>query len=238
MVQQNSSISGVSRTATTETKKTVTPTAAGESTNTASTATTASGTQEMGQQEFLTLLVNQLQHQDPLDPMKSEEFAVQLAQFSSLEQLISINKKLGVESGGNEVASMASYLGNEIVLKDGQVTMLDGKGNNLLMDIPKGTQSLRIDFIDENGDVVARHSLEEVEAGRQAMPLEGLDVPDGKYDVRVVSVDAQGKFVDLTAKPTLTVEGFVLEPEAKLLAGGEEVSPADVVEVYQGKSSR
>ena len=70
------------------------------------------------------------------------------------------------------------------------------------------------------------------------MPLEGLDVPDGKYDVRVVSVDAQGKFVDLTAKPTLTVEGFVLEPEAKLLAGGEEVSPADVVEVYQGKSSR
>jgi len=55
-------------------------------------------TGQIGQEEFLNLLVHQLQNQDPLNPMKSEEFAVQLAQFSSLEQLIQINKNL--EQGG------------------------------------------------------------------------------------------------------------------------------------------
>jgi flagellar basal-body rod modification protein FlgD len=48
--------------------------------------------QAMGKDEFLKLLVTQLQNQDPLNPMKNEEFVTQLATFTSLEQLISINK--------------------------------------------------------------------------------------------------------------------------------------------------
>ncbi len=46
----------------------------------------------LGKSEFLNLLVAQLQHQDPLDPLKSDEFVAQLATFSSLEQLVSINQ--------------------------------------------------------------------------------------------------------------------------------------------------
>ena len=42
--------------------------------------------------EFLKLLVTQLQNQDPLDPMDNSQFLTQLASFSSMEQLISINK--------------------------------------------------------------------------------------------------------------------------------------------------
>ena len=106
----------------------------------------------MGEQEFLMLLVNQLQHQDPLNPMQNEEFAVQLAQFSSLEQLIGINEKLsaGTEGGGGQVGMMASFLGHEVVLKD-QVIKLNGVNNpNLLVDFPEGTQSARVDFLDEN----------------------------------------------------------------------------------------
>lgn len=49
----------------------------------------------IGQDAFLKLLVEQLKHQDPLAPQDSAQFVAQLAQFNSLEQLISINARLG-----------------------------------------------------------------------------------------------------------------------------------------------
>jgi flagellar basal-body rod modification protein FlgD len=49
--------------------------------------------------EFLKLLVTQLQHQDPLQPQDGTEFVAQLAQFSSLEQLIDINQNIALLTG-------------------------------------------------------------------------------------------------------------------------------------------
>jgi flagellar basal-body rod modification protein FlgD len=50
---------------------------------------------ESGENAFLKLLVEQLKHQDPLEPQDGTQFVAQLAQFNSLEQLISINERLG-----------------------------------------------------------------------------------------------------------------------------------------------
>jgi flagellar basal-body rod modification protein FlgD len=50
---------------------------------------------DSGENTFLKLLVEQLKHQDPLAPQDGAQFVAQLAQFNSLEQLISINDRLG-----------------------------------------------------------------------------------------------------------------------------------------------
>ena len=62
------------------------------------------GSQFIGKDGFLKLLITQLQNQDPLDPMKNEEFAAQLAQFSSLEQMQNLNESFGQLMDLNKVS--------------------------------------------------------------------------------------------------------------------------------------
>lgn len=193
-------------------------------------------TDTMDQQQFLQLLVNQLQNQDPLNPMNSEEFAVQLAQFSQLEQLISINDKLdGGSSGFGDVGNMASFLGHEVsVSSENGAAIADGKGPNIMLDIPAGAVSGRIDFVDAGGNVATSASLEQLSAGNTVVQVNNLPVADGNYKVRAVVVDGEGKFQDIPSRLTGTVEGFVLEPSPALIVNGEEVALEDVKEVYTG----
>jgi flagellar basal-body rod modification protein FlgD len=59
-----------------------------------SSAITQAAGGEMGKDQFVKLLVTEMQNQDPLNPMDGKELAVQLAQFSSVEQLMNVNTKL------------------------------------------------------------------------------------------------------------------------------------------------
>jgi hypothetical protein len=68
--------------------------AAAETTTTNTSSSAADSSDIVSQDEFLKLLVAQLQNQDPLNPLQGDEFVAQLATFSSLEQLVSINSNI------------------------------------------------------------------------------------------------------------------------------------------------
>ena len=77
-------------------------TVAGNAAAAASSAGTGSG-QSLGQNQFLQLLMTQLQNQDPMSPMDNTQFIAQMAQFSSLEQmtnLVSATQAMNAEQRG------------------------------------------------------------------------------------------------------------------------------------------
>lgn len=210
----------------------------GTSSSSSSTTSTSSSNAQVTQQEFLTLLMNQLKNQDPLDPMKSEDFAVQLAQFSSLEQLVEINKKVGSSTdSSSSVATMASFLGQQVTISDTSATFSNGKGPDVQLTIPSGAQAVRVDLLNSNGKVVASKTLDSVTAGNQSVSFNDSSVADGTYTAQAVEVNANGQFVNLTTKLGGVVEGFVLEPSAALLVNGQQVSLDKVTQVTKASSS-
>lgn len=82
-------ISGISASRDTSTSD-----AAATGGTTSQTAITQAAGGAMGKDEFVKLLVTEMKNQDPLNPMDGKELAAQLAQFSSVEQLVNVNTKL------------------------------------------------------------------------------------------------------------------------------------------------
>jgi len=73
---------------------------------------------ELGKDEFLKLLVTQLQYQDPFNPMKNEDFIAQLAQFNSLEQMINLNSTLEKQANWQLLAYASSLIGRNVTASD------------------------------------------------------------------------------------------------------------------------
>ncbi|MGF9695565.1 MULTISPECIES: flagellar hook capping FlgD N-terminal domain-containing protein [Paenibacillus] len=78
----------------------------------ANKATTSAATKELGKDQFLKILITQLQNQDPMQPMEDKEFIAQMAQFSSVEQLVNISSQL--KALNQSLGAVSSMIGREI----------------------------------------------------------------------------------------------------------------------------
>ncbi len=74
--------------------------------------------QNLGKDEFLKLLVAQLSHQDPLEPMKDQEFIAQMAQFSALEQMMQINNNILKMNKTSDFNKAFFFLGKNVKILD------------------------------------------------------------------------------------------------------------------------
>src|SRR5713101_1703177 len=81
--------------------------------------TTATGATAAGlRDQFLQLLATQLQHQDPLNPISDQDFAAQLAQFSSLEQMQTLNSNFTQLLQLQQLSQGANLIGKQVVYQD------------------------------------------------------------------------------------------------------------------------
>jgi len=75
--------------------------------------------QDLGKDDFLQLLITQLQHQDPTSPMDDKAFISQMAQFSSLEQMTNLSQEFAKISGMVSRGNALNLLGQEVEILSG-----------------------------------------------------------------------------------------------------------------------
>ncbi|MBY6185916.1 flagellar biosynthesis protein FlgD [Marinobacter hydrocarbonoclasticus] len=142
--------------------------------------------------EFLTLMVAQIQNQDPLNPLDGTEYVTQLAQFSQVESLEHLrvgqhNQAILMEN--LQVLGTTNLIGREVLVDADSVELgtdvVDGK-----IFLENGVESLTLEVTDENGDVVATIEKGSQSKGEVTFELdpEALGLPPGEYGLKAKTV--------------------------------------------------
>lgn len=136
---------------------------------------------EMGQEEFLGLMLAQLQHQDPFEPMESGAFLGQMAQFATVSGIGDLNEAFAglADSLGASQALQGAVLVGRDVLVDASAATLDvgaGLRGEAVLDGPAA--GVVIEITDESGNVVHRVEHGQTPAGRVPIAWDGR-LPDG-----------------------------------------------------------
>ena len=95
--------------------------------STTTKSSTSKANDELGKDEFMKLLLAQLQNQDPMEPMKDEQFIAQMAQFNALEQMQTVNKTLTSVLNAQQLASASALIGKTISAVDADGNAVTGK---------------------------------------------------------------------------------------------------------------
>ncbi len=205
-----------------------------------SSATISGGS--MGQDEFMKLLVTQLSNQDPLSPMKNEEFVAQLAQFSSLEQLVNVNERLdglAVAQLSQNGASAVNFIGKDVRAMADWVEVDGENPADLNFELLGNAEDVTVTIKDEDGNVVRSMSLSDMKQGSQSVSWDGKDkngspVAAGTYTVNVDAENENGSSVGAYAVAVGRVEGISYEngyPELSI--GDHRISLSDIIEVME-----
>ena len=193
----------------------------------------------MGKEEFLQLLVAQLRNQDPMNPMESQDFAVQLAQFSSVEQLMGVNDQLSgqveytaaLAQAMNSSAAVGA-LGRDVVAV-GDAVQVTGGSAAVTADVGGTGGRATVKIYDENDRLMAEVDLGVVEGGRQTLEVDGLQsLDDGAYRYELDVTDSDGNPVATTSYVTGTVSGVKYGMEGPVLViGAMEIPLGAIIEI-------
>lgn len=195
--------------------------------------------EELGPDGFMKLLAHQLKNQDPMKPMDQKDFSANLAQFSQLEQLTAMNKKMDAVNQNaldDKRVQGAAFLGRKVVTAGTSIDYKgDGKDTKLPFFLEKPAKMAVINVYDDKRQLVARMERENLPKGMQEINWDGIDfngqvAPKETYSFEVVAFDENnGKFAGLTKAEGLVTGVHFEDGETVLdIAGGKKVFLKDV----------
>jgi len=212
----------------------------GKASTTGSKGLTEATQSAMGREDFLKLLMAQLEYQDPMSPLENHEFVAQLATFSSLEQQVVSNQrleelKLAQMSMSN--AQLSGFMGERITARGDGITVDERGAQPIGLELEGAAASVKITIEDASGRIVHTLDLTNLDAGTHDIPWPGTDpngqpLAEGDYTVNIDATDGEGNPVSASTLVSGVVQGISFEngyPE--LLVGKRRVQPAEILSI-------
>ncbi len=198
------------------------------------------GSDALGKEAFLKLLVEQIKNQDPLQPKDNSEFVAVLAQFSSLEQTMGINERLdllSIQRQGAANTQVAGFVGKMATVRGDVITRdASGQPSKFKFQLAEPAETVLITVSDADGRAVrtlelGKSDFTSRDAMWDGMSDEGVRQPPGRYtftikargpndEVIAASGEASGIVKSVSFNkgyPELSLEGGIAVPVSDLI---------------------
>jgi flagellar basal-body rod modification protein FlgD len=202
-----------------------------------SSSSTKSKEASLGQADFLRLMTEQLQHQDPLKPMENSAFLGQLAQFSTVQGITDLNTSVNSFSSAmssDQVLRGAQLVGHEVLVPSANMALDDtGAVSGVVAAPSAGT--VNFDITDANGQKIKTLSVQADKAGEVAFEWDGTDangnrLAAGTYGITATHTDTSGTDSKLSTYVQAPVESVTVGSDGLYLnLKGLGTAPIDYV---------
>ncbi|MFK8028212.1 MAG: flagellar hook assembly protein FlgD [Gammaproteobacteria bacterium] len=144
---------------------------------------------ELGQEDFLQLIVAQIQNQDPFEPVENGAFIGQLAQFGTVDGVNNLNESFAEFSQGfnsNQALNAAGLIGKSVQVEGNQISVKEGEPVTAYVDSNNQAGTAEVQITNAAGVVVKTQQVSLVNSGLNSFIWNGLDeqgnqVPEGNY---------------------------------------------------------
>ncbi len=195
--------------------------------------------QDIGHEDFLELMMTQLENQDPTDPQDTEQMMGQIAQFttaSGISQLQSDFEDFFDHMRSDQSLRASQLVGREVITEGREAYLPEEGEMEALLQLDSSVPNLTVEIENEAGERVYREQLGQMEQGEHPFTWDGTDsdgqrLPQGKYQVNAFVEDGEERepVPTLVGAPVTSVAvGMDGRPPELNVAGLGELSLDDV----------
>ncbi|MDH7604714.1 MAG: flagellar hook capping FlgD N-terminal domain-containing protein [Melioribacter sp.] len=215
--------------------------------NNSNTTTVSSNKSVLGKDDFLKLMIAQLKNQDPLNPMDGTEYAAQLAQFSSLEQITNLNSYLKQSIDANYMLTqsinntmLANLIGKEVKVNSKEIQVNGQENISIGYDLPEGVKSVKVNIYNQYGTLIKSIEASNRKGSNKLLwdltDNNGEKVINGDYKFEVIASDYKDNGVNVTSYVLGLIDGIkYTENGTLLIINGAQYSAGDILEIINKK---
>lgn len=205
---------------------------------------TQSASSDVNRDDFLRLLIAQLQHQDPLNPVDNQEFVAQLATFSSLEQETQQTKlmqQMVNNQNSSDIGQALSLIGKDVTVNTNRFLYSPGEAIEFAYQ-SLGSGNTLVEIVTDSGQVVMTDVAVATQAGENRYIFtgqnpDGSTLPPGIYNIRIGGyTSSNGENESLPTYMRGAVEGVNFQNGIPVLVvNGQPIEMSQISAVFERK---